>query len=266
MSRKKSLTILNTDIFYNCELETTEQIKGYIKVSPLNEDTIQKEMDNLEAKSRRLPLKDSNHYLIYHEKYLNDKLVESIIKHGGGVSYYTDSVAPYYVINQLSLHTNSEIIYTLRDKFTPKEIKNVELASMATRVVVDCPIVVPNINPYDVLFSLHSLKVHVDKVQFSFPRLHEKELTKANLPYYDKDAEGLYNLKAEIRFRYFKYIQTSLSIWKMYIILLCEDDTIYTELEKIISKDLDRRNPSRKKKRKEQEDLLKEQEEQKECE
>lgn len=247
--RKKSLTIHNTDRYVNIKLLEKHKIENYIKVTSLNKDTIAKDMEKLKSKSRRLPLKDTNHYLLYDEPYMDDKFTELVMHHSGGLSFYTDKTVPYYIIEHLASKPNSQAIFTIRPEYSRKEIENIELTSMATETVIDLPVVLPYTNPYDVMFSLHPLKVHVDKVHISFPPLREQELTECSQPFYELREDGLYHALEEDRFEFVRYLRESLSIWKMNIFLICEDKDTYIESHLILEDIMNKRNPNRKKKK-----------------
>lgn len=255
MSRyKKRLNIQNSNRKYNLNLIHVNDIIDKVKVTRLNEDEIEEEMDKLEAESKRIPKRDDNSYIMYQEKYTNDKLIDKVINHSGGVSYYTRTVVPYYVIKSLSMHPNSEVIYSMRKKFEPREIENVETAFMATEVVIDVPIVIPDMSPYDILFSLHDLKTNVDFIQMSFPPLREEEIAERHKAYYTKKDDGLYHLDAKPKFDYFKYVQTSLSTWAMNLQIISRSEEEYEELDVHIQRDKDIRNPNRKKKKRKEAD------------
>src|SRR5574344_2469399 len=159
MARVKKLTYLNTDKFFNCRILHKNKFYNSIEVNEQTKEEIAKEMAELKAKSRRLPVRNTKTYLIDKDKVEDDGLVESIIIHGGRVMYRTNDVTPYFVIRQLALHKRSSVLYTFREDFTNKEVTNIEQTSMATEVIIDCPVVIPDDNPYDILFSLHILKL-----------------------------------------------------------------------------------------------------------
>lgn len=246
--RVKKLNIFNTDRYFNVNLMKRTDIEEKRKITRLNEATIEEEMDLLEARSRKYPVRDTNSYLIFQEKYTNDALIEKVISHGGEVSYYTDTVVPYYVLKQLAMNLESEVIYTLRPEFTEKEQENIELSYMATRVVIDVPIVLPDMSPYDLLFILHPLKTNVDRVQLSFPPLHKDELSERHMEYYEQVPNtDLYTMKPHYKYSFFKYIQTSLSIWKMNIWIVCDNTADYDAMNNFVQKDLSKRSVTRKK-------------------
>lgn len=247
MARIKALNVGNTDRNYNCYIAHVDEIDDFVKVNTLNEEEIEKEMDFLKSKSKRIPLRDSNNYLVYHDKYKNDTLIHKIVKHGGGIRYYTHSIVPYHVVKELAMNLNSEAIYMLKPRYTEREQENVALTFMSTKVIIDAPIIMGKIDPYEVLFSLHDLKTDVDDVQFSFPPLHEQEMTDKTKKFYTKKEDGLYHPIGEYVFDYFKEVQNSLSIWAMNIKLILHTDETLLEVDTCIEKDLDKRNPNRKK-------------------
>lgn len=242
--RKKRLTIYNTDRYFNINLMLREELESKIKVTKLNEKEIEADMDLLKARSKRMNVRDDKEYIIYQESYTNDTLIDKLINHAGAVTYYTQTTVPYYVVKGLANNTTSEIVYASREDFSFEEVNNVELSFMATSVVVDVPVVVPDISPIDVLFMLHSLKTNVDRVQLSFPRLREEEISERHRKYYHKVGD-YYEVKPKVKYRYFKHIQTSLSIWKMNIYVVCDSKDDYEAVNKLVQKDLDKRNPNR---------------------
>ena len=247
--RVKRLLIQNSDRYYNVNLMKRSDIEEKIKVTRLNEQAIEEDMDILAARSIRYPAKDQNNYIIYQEKYTNDNLITKMMKHAGGISYYTDSIVPYYILQELSSNLNSECIYSLRPNFSVKEIENIDLAYMATRVIIDCPIVIPDMSPYDLLFILHDLKTNVDNVQLSFPSLTEAEFKPRHKEYYHK-VGNLYEVKPNYKFSFFKHVQTSLSIWKMNLFLISNGDEDYNALNELIEQDLRKRNNNSNRKKK----------------
>lgn len=242
--RVKRLLIQNSDRYYNVNLMKRSDIEEKIKVTRLNEQAIEEDMDILAARSIRYPAKDQNSYIIYQEKYTNDNLITKMMKHAGGISYYTDSIVPYYILQELSSNLNSECIYSLRPNFSVKEIENIDLAYTATRVIIDCPIVIPDMSPYDLLFILHDLKTNVDNVQLSFPSLTEAEFKPRHKEYYHK-VGNLYEVKPNYKFSFFKHVQTSLSIWKMNLFLVADSDEDYAELQALIDQDMSKRSSTR---------------------
>lgn len=242
--RTKRLNIGNTDRMFNINLMRESDIEEKIKVTRLNEKEIEENMDVLEKRSRKLPLKDSNEYLVYQEKYTNDRLLNKLFSHGGMITYYTNTIIPYYVLQKLSMNLNSEVVYSIRKPFSDEEQENIELSYMATRVIIDIPVVIPDMNPYDILFTLEKLKTNVDSVQISFPRIHKSNIKEHHKEYYEKSGD-FYYAKPNYKYMYFKYVQTSLSIWKMNIYLVANDDDDYKALEKLVNKEVIRRNPTK---------------------
>lgn len=237
MSRLKRLNIGNTDRHYNVNLMQRQEIVDKIKITRLNEKEIEKEMDELAEKSSpRVPERNDKAYILFQESYNNDTLIAKVLNHAGSVSYYTDTVIPYYVLRRLANNLTSEAIYSVKKDYTKEELENIQLSFMACPVVVDCPVVVPDINPYDILFALHPLKTSVDKVQVSFPWLSEKEYSDRHKPYYHKVGDH-YEATPQTKYRYFKYIQTSLSIWAMNIWLVCDSFTDMIDVQDLIEKE-----------------------------
>lgn len=231
MCARKTLTIGNTDRYFNLHVMYKDDIKEYIKVTRKNENRIEREIDSLISRSSRYNLKTDEKYLIFNEKYNNDRLIDKLTRHAQSLRFYTDKVAPYYVIKGLANNNQSSIVYQLHKAYTNKELENIELAYMATKVIIDVPIVIPDINPYEVLDSLSSLATNVDEVHISFPRLGKNEIKKRHKKYYEFDGKK-WELRPEEKLKYVEYLRNSLSIWKMYMYVIAntkEDFKTFTD-------------------------------------
>ena len=125
-----------------------------------------------------------------------------------------------------------------------REIENIQLAFTACPVTIDCPVVIPDVSPYDVLFALHPLKTSVDKVQISFPWLSESEISDRHRRYYHKVGDH-YEVKAKYKYQFFKYVQTSLSIWAMNIWIVCDSDEDFANVDYYVQKEKNKRNVNR---------------------
>ncbi|UVT34910.1 hypothetical protein [Staphylococcus phage vB_SauM-V1SA20] len=190
-------------------------------------------MDNLANKSTRYILRDDKHYMLFNEKYNNDKLIEKICKHGGQVTYYTDSVVPYYVLKDLSAHPKSSVVYRMRSKFNNKEMDNIALSFMGTKVIIDISVVFPYVNPYDIIRSLYDVKTNVDEVHLSFPRISSIDAKQGKYYTYDKEA---YKLKPRYTLDFADKLRVSLSVWKMYIyILASKENKDYEIIEDLLT-------------------------------
>ncbi|QPW37239.1 hypothetical protein GMNKNHGO_00017 [Enterococcus phage vB_Efa29212_3e] len=247
--RVKRLNIYNTDRYFNINLMKKEDIARKIKVNRLNEEEIEREMDELASNPLKTPIgymdrTNEKSYILYQEKYTNDRLIQKLFKHAGSVSYYTDTIVPYYIIEQISKNLTSEVIYPTKNSYENREIENVQLAFTACPVTIDCPVVLPDVSPYDVLFALHPLKTNVDKIQISFPCLTEEEFDTRHEEYYHKVGSH-YEVKSEYKYKFFKYVQTSLSIWAMNIWLVCDSDEDYNKIDRYIQKEKIKRNANR---------------------
>ena len=242
--RQKRLTIYNTDRYFNVNLMLRSELEEKVKVTKLNEKAIEEDMDALARESGRLKERNDKSYIMYQESYLNDTLLHKLMNHAGSLTYYTDTTVPYYVVKGLANNPKSEAVYGARKDFTFDEVDNVALMYTASSVVIDLPVVIPDISPYELLFMLHPLKTNVDKVQLSFPRLKHNEMSERHMKYYHKVGDH-YEVKPKIKYRYFKYIQTSLSIWKMNIYIVCDSKDDYNAVNLLIQKELNKRNPNR---------------------
>lgn len=233
MGKNKTLTIYNSDRYFNIHTKTKEEFSEYIKVTRLNEDAIEEEMNDLEKKSRRYKIKTDKKYMLFNEHYNNDRLIEKICNHSSGVIYYTDTVLPYYVFKQLSSNKNATVVYQMKEYFTDKQIDNISLSYMGVKVVIDVAITFPYVNPYLVVKGLYSLKMSVDEVHLSFPRL--KEVNKEQEKFYYFDGEG-YDVKPEYKYDFTTKIKLPLSVWKMYLYIITNTEKDFENVNNIIKK------------------------------
>lgn len=217
MTKKKSLTIYNSDRYFNMHVKDKHDFDEYIKVTRLNEVEIEKEMDELISKSSRYTIKNNKKYMLFNEYYNNDRLIEKICTHGGSVIYYTDTLLPYYVFKQLSNSKNAMVVYQMKKAFTPKQLDNIALSYMGLKVVIDVSIVFPYVNPYNIIKSLYSLRMNVDEVHLSFPRL--KEINEKQTKFYVNDGEA-YTVKASYKYDFAERLRLPLSVWKMYMYII----------------------------------------------
>ncbi|ASR79823.1 hypothetical protein JANET_153 [Bacillus phage Janet] len=223
MARKRLCNIYNSDRSINANFTLVKDENAAIKVTRLNEEEVEQAMDKLSEQSELFPIRDDKRYMIFKQKYGNDTLNSKIFKHGGYIQYYSEGKAPIPVINALAKVPTSEIIYAPQKEYPRDVVENVHLASMATSVVVDVPIVLPDINVYDYLFALYPLRYHVDKVRVSFPPLEPEEMTKERKKYYTK-RKGKYYMKPQYKYECFCHLQEPLSTWKMNIWLVCDTE------------------------------------------
>lgn len=244
-AREKRLNIYNTDRYFNINLMKRDDIEGKIKVNRLNEQDIEAEMDELASQSSpRIAVRDEKSYILYQEKYTNDRLIAKVLKHGGSVTYYSDTIVPYYILKELARNLTSEVVYPTKPNYSQREIENIQMSFTACPVIVDCPVVVPDISPYDVLFAMHPLKTNVDKIQISFPWLTADELQPRHIKYYQEVGDH-YELKPKYKYDFFKYVQTSLSIWAMNIWLVCDSNTDYDAVNEYVLSERAKRSANR---------------------
>lgn len=236
MSRKKVLNIHNTDRLYNLNLTTKRSESNFIKVTRLNEKEVERNMNKLKEASTRFNKRDDKSYLLYKERYSNDTLYDKIFDHGGFVTYYTTDRVPVPVIAKLAGVPQSEVIYYCKRDHILEDVRNIQLASMATKVTIDVPIVLPDINPYDYLFSLYPLRYHVDKIKLSFPALREEELQERHKEFY-VFYNGMYHLKAIYKYQCFQHLHEPLSTWKMNIWLVCDSEMDKKMIEDMVVRD-----------------------------
>lgn len=242
--RKKKLNVGNTDRHFNINLVNLEAEEKPVLVTDKNRDDIKSEMEVLRRKSRRLRVNNETSYLMDYDRSMDDALFASLCEHGGCIKFRSDTVIPYYVTKQLANNPSSGAIYKMRYPFSVDEQHNVELSFMSTETSVEVDIKLPEDGPWELVFALSCLKTNLDNVYINFPLVTRDELVSNYEHYYEQVAEG-YSLKAEYRYQFFKYIQTSLSIWKMNIYLNCESQAVYDEMNSFVQADIKKRSTSK---------------------
>lgn len=203
-------------------------------------------MDNLVKQSKRIPVRNQQTYVYRKDTYDDKELLKKLINHGGYIIYQTNKIVPDWILEELAKTKNNHIEYEYKNSYMDKEIRNIQKAFMATKVVINVPVEIPTLSPYEVLFSLHAIKVNADVVKFKFPELSLKDL-KGKEDFYEKVSPNKYEVKPEYRFQYFKYVQDSLSIWAMEIQFEFDREEEYERLEELIQQDKNKRYPPRKK-------------------
>jgi hypothetical protein len=236
MARQKVLNIHNTDRMFNLNLTTVQETTNFIKVTRINEKDIEKEMDKLKADSGRFNKRNNKSYLLFKQRYPNDTLQTKIFDHGGYIYYYSDGRVPIPVINQLASVPQSEVVYLCKKEHKLDDVINVQLASMATKVSIDVPVVLPDINIYDYLFALYPLRYHVDKVRISFPPLREEEIQDRHKEFY-VFYNGMYHMKSKYKYDCFRHLHEPLSTWKMNIWLVCDSKRDKKMIEDMVVRD-----------------------------
>jgi hypothetical protein len=217
-------------------LTTKQAQSNFIKVTQINEKEVAREMNQLRQESVRFNKRNNKSYMLYKQRYPNDTLHTKVFDHGGYVYYYTQDRVPIPIINKLAGTPQSEVIFGCKQNYTLEDVMNIHMTSMATRVSIDVPIVLPDINPYDYLFSLYPLRYHVDRVRISFPALNEKEIQERHKPFY-AFYNGKYHLKSKHKYECFRFLQEPLSTWKMNIWLICDSQIDMNKVEQMVIRD-----------------------------
>lgn len=242
--RQKKLNVGNTDRHFNINLVNQEEEPLVKLVEEKDKEQLTQHLASLSKRSRRLNVVDEQHYKVDYTTYMDDYLFSELCKHGGYIDFHTDNLAPYYVIQQLSTRPACHISYAMQYPFTREQKHNMELAFTATETVIEVDVALPNLSPYTLLFELHDLKTNVDKVVLNFPLVEGECIAEPYRELY-QPCGNKYQLTAEARYRFFKYIQDPLSIWCMNIYLNCEDSNMYEELSGYVKADKEKRSSAK---------------------
>lgn len=225
MEYVKTLNINNSSRLFNLNLILLNDLKDFTVVSPFNEQKITGIMNKLDKESSRFNHRDEAHYLVYHSKVDDDDLVDKLFDHAGEVSYYTEGLVPYHVMKKMAQCPVSEAIFSLRKSYSDQEVRNIQMTASATQTAIDMSVVLPDLNPYDCLFSLFDLRYNVDKIRLTFPPLTSQEMSPSKNEYYTYNSEDqLFHMKTRYKWDFYKVVKESLSKWKMNIWFVCESE------------------------------------------
>lgn len=233
--RKKNLNIYNTDKIYNFETRLDSDIKDYIHVTAKTKPDIDSYL--LEANPVRIAL-DDNIYQYYQGALGTDKTIISYIEQGLTVCYYAHDDVSDDVLDALAKAGQGFIIYTPRKVITRDFVNNVQKAHEATKVCFFFPMIMPDIQPTDVISYMDKFKTNVDEVQLSFEPLVEKNYTQLRKPfYYQKIGSKLHYMFPGVIFSFFKLIKDPLSSYGMRIVILSADKDEKKALDDMAEKD-----------------------------
>ena len=235
--RTKRLNIYNTDKYYNLMITKAEEVKNYNSVNL----STKPEIDTIILKSSPMDIMLSeDKYLYVQDEMLEDEYALTMIKKGFNLFYYAKRPVPSKILEAMAESNRGAIIYKMRsnDKIDKEFITNVSDAHACTKVIFDCPVVIPDIAPVDVLTNLAHFSTNVDEVQVDVMPLHDKEIRAYEKPYYYVElADNLWHCYPKHKFEYFKELKNPLSGWGMLINLLADTDNDYKTLTELMTKD-----------------------------
>ena len=190
-------------------------------------------------------LQDDTKYLYIQGSLLDDNYVITMIKKGMNVFYHTNDsrrghagLVPDNVLEAYALSNRGAIIFGMEKEPHRDYIANVEQAHEATKVIIDCPVVIPDVSPNGVLMSLAPLSTNVDEVQVDMMPLHSEELRDFEKPYYYFSiVSNLYEVYPKSMFDYFKQLKSPLSGWGMIINLLVNDTNSIATINDLVKQD-----------------------------
>ena len=235
--RTKRLNIYNTDKYYNLMVTPVNEVKNYNSVNLSTKSVI----DDIIIKSSYMDiLLLEDKFLYVQDEMLEDEYALTMIKKGFNLFYYAKRTVPDKILDAMASTNRGAIIYKMHpsSKIDKDLINNVSKAHEATKVIIDCPVVIPDIAPVDVLTNLAHFSTNVDEVQVDIMPLHDKELREYEKPYYYVDiSDNLWHCYPKHKFEYFKELKNPLSGWGMLINLMADTDSDYRTLTELMTKD-----------------------------
>lgn len=218
-SKKKrniKLTVGNTFRHYNLNVKDyldEMSLEGCELITAENKESIIRNIRELKGRQGPLPQISPNVYALeYTELWKDDEIVD-LCDYSLGVKIRTKREIPLSIINSLARTLDSEVIYIIED-MQPNLCENIQKCFEATITSVMLEMDIFDRGPLELLFKMYPLRTHLDNILLVTPN-------PAKVPgkYIKTDYEVPF-VDPRLTFKYFKYIQTSLSIWKMNIIIL----------------------------------------------
>ena len=240
--RQKHLTIYNTDKYYNLVLSPASEVRDRVPVNMLTKADI----DTYMATTSPADILMDNKKFVYDQgSLLDDNYVITMIRKGMDVNYHTRDhrkghagLVPDDVLSAYALSNQGAVVFGMEADPHRDYITNVEKAHEATRVIIDCPVVLPDVEANKVVFALAPLSTNVDEVQVDVMPLHDTEMVDFRKAYYYYSiADDLYVPYPKSKFDWFKYIKNPLSGWGMVINMFYWDDADKTAIEDLVKKD-----------------------------
>ncbi|BCK59828.1 hypothetical protein [Staphylococcus phage vB_SauH_DELF3] len=106
-------------------------------------------MDIVTNKFTRDQRRDNRHHRLFNEKFNNEELIVKINHHGGQVTYYRNSVVPFYVLFNLSAHRTAHVVYRMSNQLNNIKMDKRKKSFMGTNVIGGIPVTRLQLNPYD---------------------------------------------------------------------------------------------------------------------
>lgn len=242
---KKHLTIYNTDHYKNYASTTEAEMDNVVALTGKNLSAYYEEL----LKHAKLGISQDKRnflYVLSGEAYANEDMLAKFIDLGVHIQVLTMGLLSDTILDALAGNKHTSAVYILRSNPAEIVIDNVMKAHEATKVIMDCPVILPDISGYKVIEALSNYRVAIDELQLDFPVLNDKELgvdTRGNVlgsinrkPFYYSDLSGKWHVYTEKKYSFYKSIEPSCSSWGIYIKVICEDYSSKQELDKMAQK------------------------------
>lgn len=190
-------------------LESMQDREKYIEVVPNNYAEIKKELRELADDTEDFIIRNDKKYIIYQNSNIDDELVGLLFDYSEEVIYYTNTIAPSYIIEKVARNRyTSSIMYSVLSPMSYERAENIQEASTAGQVSLDVYLT-GDMHPFDVISTLNKVRYAVDKVYIDFNR-------------------NIYNTY-EKEYEFFNELRDPTAAWKMniYIIYLSQDEYDY---------------------------------------
>lgn len=240
--RQKHLTIYNTDKYYNLAQTSAQEVKDRIPVNMLTKA----EIDTYMATTSPADIiMDNKRYIYDQGSLLDENYVITMIKKGMDVYYHTRDprkghagTVPDAILEAFATSNKGAVVFGMEAEPHRDYTVSVEKAHEATKVIIDCPVVLPDVEANKVVMALAPLSTNVDEVQVDMMPLHESEISDFRKAYYFYSiAEDWYTPYPKSKFDWFKRIKNPLSGWGMIINMLYWNEADKTAMADLVKKD-----------------------------
>ena len=164
----KRVIVGNSQKVFNLKLEHISERESYIEVMRDNSNKIKQDLKKIEAESEDFPIRDDNKYLLYQTPDMDAELAQLIFKYGGEVIFYSNTVAPDYIIELLAENRyTASVMYSLFSPLSYERALGISRTSTAGKTTVDTYLN-KSMTPFDIMTSLVKARYSVDTLYLDF--------------------------------------------------------------------------------------------------
>lgn len=216
----KRVIVGNSQKVFNLKLEHISERESYIEVMRDNSNKIKQDLKKIEAESEDFPIRDDNKYLLYQTPDMDAGLAQLIFKYGGEVIFYSNTVAPDYIIELLAENRyTASVMYSLFSPLSYERALGISKTSTAGKTTVDTYLN-KSMTPFDIMTSLVKARYSVDTLYLDF---EDSEYT------------------PEQKYAFFNELRDAMSAWRTVIVMIYRTEEEYDIIHALGEKDKNKR-------------------------